>query len=108
MVEVGNPDSPIPTWLRRLKAITEAEMIATTKIYCWYHPTALLREDMADILWRCLEARHGLEGKGIVGAAEELADFSPSRLQGALRKFFPVSNMAYHNDTSSRPSSNDP
>ena len=82
-------------------------MIATTKIYCWYHPAALLREDIVDILGRCLEARHRLEGKGVVGAAEELADYSPSRLQGALKKFYPIPNMAPHNDTSLGPPSSD-
>ena len=82
-------------------------MIATTQIYCWYHPTASMREDIVDILARCLEARHRLEGKGIVGAAEELADYSPSRLQGALTLFYPVPNMVHHNDTSLGPSSPD-
>ena len=98
IIMVGQPHPSSPPWQWRLEAVTKDEIHATLMIYSFYHPRATAREDIGDILQRCLEARHRIEGKGIAGAAEEWADFNPSQLLEALKRYYPPTPTGPHNE----------
>ena len=74
-ITVGQPHPSNPPWRQRLEAVTEDELHATLMIYCFYHPRAQRREDIGDILHRCLEARHRMKRQGNRRSSRRMGGF---------------------------------